>query len=453
MHIHARNALLPEGWAANIRLEIIGGTITEVEHNAQAKPVDIIVDTLLPALGNVHSHSFQRAMAGMTEYRAKGRDNFWSWRELMYRFLDHLTPDDIEAIAALAFMEMQEAGYAAVGEFHYVHHQPGGAHYAVLDELSQRIFAAAHQTGIGLTHLPVLYSFGGTGEQALTGGQLRFGNDYDRFCELVARARVSARFLPDDTINGVAPHSLRATNPSQMHRIATDFATVPIHIHAAEQPKEVDDTIAWLGARPVDWLLANASIGANWCLIHCTHMTQSETIRLAQSGAVAGLCPLTESNLGDGIFSGVEYLGAGGNIALGSDSCIRITVSGELSTLEYSQRLREIGRNILAVDEGSTGQQLYCRAAKGSAKALGRKSGCITVGNLADLVAIDSDHKALCALQPGQLIDGWVFAGSDNVVTDVWSAGRHCVKDGQHIAHDQIVSRYKTAIKKLVARI
>jgi formimidoylglutamate deiminase len=453
MHIHARNALLPEGWAANIRLEIIGGTITKVEHNAQAKPGDIIVDTLLPALGNVHSHSFQRAMAGMTEYRAKGRDNFWSWRELMYRFLDHLTPGDIEAIAALAFMEMQEAGYAAVGEFHYVHHQPGGAPYVAIDELSQRIFDAAYQTGIGLTHLPVLYRFGGTGEQPLAGGQQRFDNDFERFCELVATARVSARFLPEDTIIGVAPHSLRATNPDQMHRIATDFAGGLIHIHAAEQPKEVDDTVAWLGARPVDWLLDNSNIGANWCLIHCTHMTQSETIRLAQSGAVAGLCPLTESNLGDGIFNGVEYLGAGGNIAIGSDSCIRISVSGELSTLEYSQRLRDIGRNILAVDEGSTGQQLYIRAAQGSARALGRKSGSIAVGNLADLVAIDGNHKALCALQPSQLIDGWVFAGSGTVVTDVWSAGRHCVTNGRHIAHDQIVSRYKTAIKKLVARI
>jgi formimidoylglutamate deiminase len=401
----------------------------------------------------VHSHSFQRAMAGMTEYRAKGRDNFWSWRELMYRFLDHLTPDEIEAIAALAFIEMQEAGYAAIGEFHYVHHQPGGAPYDALDELSQRIFAAADQTGIGLTHLPVLYSFGGTGEQALAGAQQRFGNDYDRFCELVAATRVSARFLPEDTIIGVAPHSLRATNPDQMHRISANFAAGPIHIHAAEQPKEVDDTVAWLGARPVDWLLNNANIGPNWCLIHCTHMTQSETSRLAQSGTVAGLCPITESNLGDGIFNGVEYLKAGGAIGIGSDSCIRISVSGELSTLEYSQRLRDLGRNILAVDEGSTGQQIYFRAAQGGAKALGRKSGSIAVGNLADLVAIDSNHQSLFALKPCQLIDGWVFAGSDTVVTDVWSAGRHCVKDGKHIAHDLIVSRYKTAIKKLVARI
>lgn len=457
MHIHARNALLPEGWAANVRLETSGGKIIAIEREKQAKPGDVTVDTLLPALGNVHSHSFQRAMAGMTEYRApstlSGRDNFWTWRELMYRFLDHLTPEDIEAIASLVFMEMQEAGYASVGEFHYVHHQPGGVPYTAIDELSQRILAAADETGIGLTLLPVLYGFGGTGEQPLAGGQQRFGNDYQRFTELFIAARTSARYAPEDTIIGVAPHSLRATNPDQMRKIAADFGGGPIHIHAAEQPKEVEDTIVWLGARPVDWLLDNANIGENWCLIHCTHMTESETIRLAQSGAVAGLCPLTESNLGDGIFNGVEFLKAGGNIAIGSDSCIRISVSGELSTLEYSQRLRYLGRNILAINEGSTGQQIYVHAAVGSAKALGRKSGSIEVGKLADLVAINSDHQALCALKPSQLIDGWVFSGSDSVITDIWSAGRHCVKNGQHVARNKIVNRYRSAIKKLIARL
>ena len=457
MHIYARNALLPEGWAENIRLETSGGKVVSVIANSRVQAGDVSVDALLPALGNVHSHSFQRAMAGMTEYRApsalSGRDNFWTWRELMYRFLDHLTPDEIEAIAALVFMEMQEAGYAAVGEFHYVHHQPGGVPYDAVDELSQRILAAADETGIGLTLLPVLYSFGGTGEQPLAGGQQRFGNDYKRFTELITATRHSARYAPEDAVIGVAPHSLRATNPEQMRKIAADFAGGPIHIHAAEQPKEVDDTIAWLGARPVDWLLDNANIGPNWCFIHSTHMTQSETLRLAKTGAVAGLCPLTESNLGDGIFNGVEYLNAGGNIAIGSDSCIRISVSSELSTLEYSQRLRDIGRNILAVKEGSTGEQIYLRAAHGSAKALARNAGAIAIGSLADFVAVDSNHQSLCALKPNQLVDGWVFGGGDHVVTDVWSAGRHCVKNGHHVARDKILKRYKSAITKLVARL
>ena len=457
MSVFARNALLDEGWATNCRVEIVAGSITRIEHGVVAKAGDTVVDTLLPGLANLHSHSFQRAMAGMTEYRAQGRDNgrdnFWTWRELMYRFLDHLTPDDIEAIAALAFMEMQEAGYAAVGEFHYVHHQPGGTPYAALDELSQRIFAAANQTGIGLTHLPVLYSFGGTGEQPLKGGQQRFGNDYERFVALVEATKKSAIHAAADTIIGVAPHSLRATNPDQMRKIATDFKAGPIHIHAAEQPKEVDDTIAWLGARPVDWLLDEIGLSPQWCLIHCTHMTPPETMRLAKSGAVAGLCPLTESNLGDGIFNGVAFLNHGGNIGLGSDSCIRISVAGEISTLEYTQRLRDIGRNALAIDEGSTGQQIYTRAALGGAQALGRKSGAIAIGNLADLVAIDCNHPSLCALQPDQFIDGWVFASAGDVVTDVWSAGRHCVKGGQHIAREPILQCYRASMKNLVARL
>ncbi|NJR13477.1 MAG: formimidoylglutamate deiminase [Phyllobacteriaceae bacterium] len=457
MFIHARNALLAEGWAGNVRLHVKGGMIAEIAAGVAAQEGDNQVDALLPAQGNLHSHSFQRAMAGMTEYRATGKaaasDNFWTWRELMYRFLDHLTPDDVEAIAALVFMEMQEAGFAAVGEFHYLHHQPGGAPYDAPDEVAQRILAAASQTGIGLTLLPVLYAFGGTGEQDLHGGQLRFGNDYNRFCTLVESIHAAARHAPPDTKIGVAPHSLRATNPRQMAAIAADFSGGPIHIHAAEQPKEVADTIAWLGARPVEWLLDTVGLGPNWCLIHATHMTADETIRFAQSGAVAGLCPLTESNLGDGIFNGVEYLAAGGAFGVGSDSCIRISVAGELATLEYSQRLKALGRNVLAVDPGSIGQQLYARAARGSAQALGRNAGQIAVGKLADLVAIDSAHPALCALTPAQLVDGWVFASHGDVVTDVWSAGRHAVKDGRHVAREAILNRYRSTMTALVARL
>lgn len=454
MHtIHARHALLPEGWRENVRVTVAAGRIASAETGGQPAPGDARVDALLPAPGNVHSHCFQRAMAGMTEYRARGRDDFWSWRELMYRFLDHLTPEDYEAIAALVFMEMAQAGFAAAGEFHYVHHQPGGAHYDAIDELSQRVFAAAAQTGIGLTHLPVLYTYGGTGEAPLAGGQLRFGNDLDRFSKLHEAALASSVNLPRDTVIGVAPHSLRATNPRQMRMIAESWPGVPVHIHAAEQPKEVDDTIAWLGARPVEWLLAEAGVGPDWCLIHCTHMTADETAALARSGAVAGLCPITEGNLGDGIFNGQAYLSAGGRFATGSDSNIRITLGGELAQLEYSQRLKTLSRNALAIAEGSTGEQLYVRAAGGSARALGRDAGDISAGRLADLVSIKTDHQALCALKPHQWLDGWLFAATDDVVSDVWSAGRHIVRGGRHFAHDAILTRYKGAIRALVARI
>lgn len=449
--IFAKRALLLDGWAENVRLTIEHGHITAVMQNTKAEVPDIVVDTLLPALSNLHSHSFQRAMAGMTEARAKGRDSFWTWRELMYRFIDRLTPDQIEAIAALVFLEMQEAGYAAVAEFHYVHHQRGGMHYSDVAELSNRIFAAAATTGIGLTHLPVLYTYGAAGQVPLSSGQLRFGNDVDGFVDLFESARSGLSHLPPDAKMGVAPHSLRATSPKALKSLAARFESSLFHMHIAEQPKEVDDIKNWLGARPVEWLLENFDVTSRWCLIHATHMTEKETTSLAASGAVVGLCPITEANLGDGAFNGAAYLNAGGAFGIGSDSNINISMVEELRTLEYSQRLRDISRNIMVVGEGSVGHALYAKAARGGAQALERHAGAIGVGYLADLLAIDSTAPSLCALRSDQILDGLVFAAKDSVVTDVWSAGRHAVRGGAHIARDQVVSHYRRAISTLLA--
>ena len=448
--IFAKHALLAAGWAENIRIEVSDGAISRIETAAQPQAGDVHVDTILPALSNLHSHTFQRAMAGMTEYRAAGRDSFWTWRELMYAFVNRLTPEQMQAIAALVFMEMQEAGYAAVAEFHYVHHQPGGAPYGDLAELSKRIFAAAEATQIGLTHLPVLYTYGGAGATPLGAGQQRFGNDVERFNRLVEACRAGLGDLPADARVGIAPHSLRSTNPADLAAVLAARSEGPVHIHIAEQPKEVQDIEAWLGARPVEWLLANAPVDRDWCLIHATHMTEAETIAMARSGAVAGLCPVTEANLGDGPFNGPTYLRAGGAFGVGSDSNVLISLTEELRTLEYSQRLRDLARNVMVEDEGSVGQVLYLGAAKGGAQALGRASGEIRIGALADLVAIDSTSPALCALTRAQLLDGLVFAAKDNVVTDLWSAGRHAVRGGRHIARERIVAEYQRAVKALL---
>lgn len=451
--IHARQALLASGWAQDVRITVEKGRIAQITPNADTQPGDARVDTLLPALGNLHSHSFQRAMAGMTEFRTVGRDSFWTWRDLMYRFMDRLTPEQIEAIAALVFVEMQEAGYSSVGEFHYVHHQRGGAPYDALAELSLRVMAAAGETGIGLTHLPVLYTYGGAGKVPLDQGQLRFGNDVDRFAELVQDARAGLSDLPDDARVGIAPHSLRATSPDDLSRALADHQGGPIHIHISEQPKEVKDIRTWLGARPVDWLLANAPVDDGWCLIHATHMTESETRAMAASGAVAGLCPITEANLGDGPFNGPTYLEAGGAFGFGSDSNINISLTEELRMLEYSQRLRDVARNVMVVGEGSVGATLYTGAARGGAQALGREAGEVAQGRLADLVAIDTTDPTLCALTPDQILDGLCFAAKDNVVTDLWSAGRHNVTGGRHIARDAVVSRYQGAVVDLLASL
>jgi len=452
--LFAKRALLTTGWAEQVRLTLREGKISAITENARPEQDDCQVDSLLPALANLHSHSFQRAMAGMTEYRMAGRDSFWTWRELMYRFTAHLRPEQIEAIAALVFLEMQEAGYASVGEFHYLHHQKDGSAYDNLAEHSDRIMAAAAQTGIGLTHLPVLYSYAGVGKVPLEAGQMRFGNDVDQFCKLVEQARRAASALPADYQVGIAPHSLRATAPDDLARVLqVQPAGCPVHIHIAEQPKEVQEVQAGLGARPVEWLLANAPVDQNWCLIHATHMTQAETRAMAASGAVAGLCPITEANLGDGPFNGATYLEAGGAFGVGSDSNVLISLTEELRTLEYSQRLRDLSRNVLVQGEGSVGRALYTGAAKGGAQALGRVAGEIAVGKWADLVAVDSTHPSLCALTDTQLLDGLVFAAKDEVVTDLWSAGRHCVQAGRHVARDQILAQYRSAISGLLAQM
>jgi formiminoglutamate deiminase len=449
MYIFAKRAWLMDGWQQDVRIHIARGMIDSIQTGTPMLAGDNPVDTLLPALANLHSHSFQRAMAGMTEYHAGGRDSFWTWRDLMYRFVGHLRPEHIQAIAAQVFMEMQLAGYAAVGEFHYLHHQTDGHPHDNRAETSQRIIAAAQQSGIGLTHLPVLYTYGGAGKQPLAGGQLRFGNSTAGFGELVAQAQAALSGTPDDFKVGIAIHSLRATAPDELEQIIAQHPHVPTHIHIAEQPQEVKDLSGWLGQRPVEWLLNTQDIGSNWCLVHATHMTQAETVSLARSGAVAGLCPITEANLGDGPFNGPAYLAHGGVFGIGSDSNVHISLTEELRTLEYSQRLRDLQRNVMVKHSGSIGQTLYLGAARGGAQALGRMAGQIATGHLADLVAINSHDPYLCALQEKQLFDGLCFAANDRVVTDLWSAGRHMVRSGRHLAQDKITSHFRSAITDL----
>lgn len=445
----AETALTPDGWQKNVRVEIgADGIITSVTPDAPALGARHAI--LLPAPVNLHSHAFQRAMAGLTERRGPDpRDSFWTWRQLMFRFLDQLAPDDIEAIAAFVQMEMLEAGYAAVAEFHYLHHRPGGAPYDDLSELSGRIAAAASATGIGLTLLPVLYQVGGCDGRPLGPGQIRFGNDPDGFARLVAGARKALAALPADARLGIAPHSLRAVTPDGLAAAIAMAGDGPLHMHLAEQVAEVEEVEAAYGARPVPWLLDHAQVGPRWCLIHCTQMLPDETLALAATGAVAGLCPITESSLGDGIFDGVRFIGAQGRFGIGSDSNIRISLSEELRTLEYSQRLRDRSRAALARADASTGRVLFSGAAQGGAQAAGRASGAIAPGHLADLLALDGNAVDLIGKQGDTILDAFIFAGDDRMVRDVWSAGRHLVREGRHRDHEAITRRYAATLRRL----
>lgn len=367
----------------------------------------------------------------------------------MFRFLDRLTPEHVEGIAAFVQMEMLEAGYATNVEFHYLHHQAGGKPYANIAEMSERICAAAAHTGIGLTLLPVHYQYGGCDKRSLAAGQIRFGNDFERFATLHEQAKEAVSALDGDAQTGLAPHSMRAVAAEDLAKAYQLAGDGPIHMHLAEQVAEVDEVLAHHGSRPVEWFLGNCEVNAKWCLIHCTQMQPHETEALAKSGAIAGLCPITEASLGDGIFDGNRWFDAGGKIAVGSDSNIRISLSEELRTLDYSQRLRDYSRAALATQEQSTGRRLFEVVNNGGAKAAGRKCGQIAKGYYADLIALDDDSVHLAGRSGDTILDSYIFAGDDGLITDVWSAGRHVVTNSQHKNRGAITSRFKAIMREL----
>ncbi len=388
-------------------------------------------------------------MAGLTEIRGPGEDSFWTWRELMYRFLAHLGPDEVEAITAYAFMRMLESGYTTIGEFHYLHHAPDGQPYADPAELAGRIVHAASVTGIGLTLLPCFYRFGGFGGAAPTPGQRRFITDPDSFSRLLDATKRHVAPL-DGAVLGIAPHSLRAVSPDDLHPLVHAFPG-PIHIHAAEQIREVAECRATLGPSPVAWLLDNASVDRRWCLIHATHMDAQETDRLARSGAVAGLCPATEADLGDGTFPAAAYLRAGGRIAIGSDSNVVTDPAAELRQLENAQRLLHRARNVLASAPGqSVGSSLLGAVFSGGAQALAQPMEALAAGLRADIVVLDSQHPDLIA-RTGDAWITWVFAPPPGLVQHVISAGRLVVADGRHIAADSIIACWRTAMETVLA--
>jgi formiminoglutamate deiminase len=369
----------------------------------------------------------------------------------MYRFAHRMSPDDVEAMAAELYVEMLEAGFTRVGEFHYLHHDHDGTPYADIAEMSARIAAAARTTGIGLTLLPVFYAHGGFGGAPPNAGQRRFINDLDDFARLLDGARRASQPL-DGAVLGIAPHSLRAATEEELAHLVPLARSGPIHIHVAEQTKEVEDCVAWSGARPVEWLLSHAPVDHRWCLIHATHMTQAETEAMATSRAVAGLCPITEANLGDGTFAATEFVAAGGEYGVGSDSNVLVGLPDELRQLEYSQRLRDRARNVMAQGEGSsTGRTLYEAALAGGSRALGVVTSGIAAGASADLVSLDAAHPALASRAGDAILDGMIFAARDRLVDCVWRGGRKLVEGGRHQKRDMCLARFRAVMERLLA--
>ncbi|MCT7662446.1 formimidoylglutamate deiminase [Shinella kummerowiae] len=441
--IHARQALLAGGWAKDVRIGVETGRIVRLEAGVAAAAGDERHDTIVAGMPNLHSHAFQRGMAGLAETRGPGSDSFWSWRNVMYRFAFSMTPDDVEAVAAQLYVEMLEAGFTRVGEFHYLHHDKDGGHYADIAEMAVRIASAASETGIALTLLPVFYAHAGFGGTAPGEGQRRFINDRDSYATLLERCRALTDTLPDG-ITGVAPHSLRAVTPDELTSVVAMAGDKPIHIHIAEQVKEVEDSIAWSGRRPVEWLLDNQTVDGRWCFIHATHMTDAETRGMAEAGAIAGLCPITEANLGDGTFP-AEFFAAGGRFGVGSDSNVLIGLPDELRQLEYSERLAHRARNVLAAPGGSTGRALFDGAVVGGAAALGVEAG-LAAGRAADFVSVKTRHGL--DLAGDMLLDGWIFANGAEVDC-VWVNGRKQVEGGRHVARAAVGQRFTSTMRAL----
>ena len=456
MTYFADHALLPTGWAARVRIEVdASGSIAAVLANADAAGAERLAGPLLPGMPNLHSHAFQRAMAGLAEVRGSTDDDFWSWRELMYKFAGRITPEQAIAVARHLYIEMLKSGYTAVAEFHYVHNDPAGNPYTNPAEMSLAHVAAARETGIAITMLPVLYSHGNFGAAPLGPRQQRFRTSPEDILATVRAVRKAAAGHADLNC-GVAPHSLRAAGLDGLRELLSGLeaidAAAPIHIHIAEQTREVDDSLAFSGRRPVEWLLEHLPVDHRWCLVHATHLNENEMLGLARSGAIAGLCPTTEGNLGDGIFPLPGYRAAGGRYGIGSDSHVSRDPLEELRLLEYVQRLVLRKRNIVVSNvSAAVGTTLWLEAAAGGAQAMGRKMGALSPGQRADFVVLDGEQPDLAEKSGDMITNAAIFSGTQGLVRDVMVGGRWHVRDGRHSLEDSASRDYGKAVKTLLA--
>lgn len=445
----ASRALLPTGWAHNVRLEVDAhGQLVQVTPNADPDGCLRLHGDVVPGMPNLHSHAFQRAMAGLAEVAGNPQDSFWTWRDLMYRLVQRLTPEQVGVIARQLYIEMLKGGYTQVAEFHYLHHTPEGKAYADRGEMTGRLSEAALQAGIGMTLLPVLYSYAGFGAQPAQAGQRRFIQSAESYLE---QQQVIARQLAGQSLQnqGLCFHSLRAVELGQMQQIlAASDQALPVHIHIAEQQKEVNDCLAWSGQRPVAWLYEHLPVDSRWCLVHATHLDREELEQLARSKAVAGLCPTTEANLGDGIFPGDSYLHHQGRWGIGSDSHVSLNVVEELRWFEYGQRLRDQRRNRLTTPEQpAVADVLYQQALRGGAQACGAAIGKLAVGYRADWLVLDGDDPYLASAPDASILNRWLFAGGKEQIRDVFVAGRQVIEQGRHALQQQSSAEFLQVLK------
>ena len=441
-------ALLPDGWSRNVTVTVRDGLIANIAVGSQAETSTERHAIGIPGMNNVHSHVFQRAMAGMAERRASA-DNFWGWRDQAYRIAARTDPDSLRAVAALAQIEMLECGFTRVGEFHYLHHDRDGRPYSDLANMSRALFDAAAESGIALTHLPVFYAHSDFGGAPPEFGQRRFVCDLDTYADLLDACVSGAADLPDALV-GIAPHSLRAVTPGELHRLIDLAGDRPIHIHIAEQLREVERCRETTGTSPVRWLFENFPVTSNWCLVHATHIDPEEVAAIARSKAVVGLCPITEANLGDGIFPAKDFIFAGGRYAIGTDSNVLIDMPEEMRLLEYAQRLATRTRSALATkDHTSVGRSIFESALYGGAQALGTLSG-LTVGAAADIVSLDGNSLYVLGRNDDFLLDSLLFSAGSKIIDCVWRNGIRVVSNGVHAKRQIIEEGFRKILPRLM---
>ncbi len=448
--LHLDRALTPTGWRDNVTVAVgPDGRIAAITEGPAAAGAARLGGIVLPGLPNLHSHAFQRGMAGLTEVAGTGEDSFWTWRDWMYRFALALEPEDVEAIAALAYVEMLEAGFTTVGEFHYLHHGRDGRPYADPAELGRRCIAAAEATGLAIALLPVFYAHSGFGGLPPGEGQRRFISDLDLFARVAEGGRAAASAYARGHF-GIAPHSLRAVTRDELTALVAAFPDGPVHIHVSEQVREVEDCLAAHGTRPIALLADTVALSERWCLIHATHADAAERRIMAEAGAVVGLCPVTEANLGDGLFDGVDFRGCGGRFGVGTDSNVAISATGELAMLDYAQRFATRRRTAMADRGRSTGRTLIEDCLAGGAQALGLGAAGITVGAPADFVVLDGNHMAFAGRGGDAVLDSWIFGPSAGAVREVWVSGRRVVDGGQHVARSAVEARARAVLERVI---
>ncbi|PHS14440.1 MAG: formimidoylglutamate deiminase [Kangiella sp.] len=451
--VYAENILIGSDWQTEVTLTIDNGIITSISSGKEEDAV-ALNGPVIPGMINCHSHAFQRAFAGFSEYRGNTEDSFWSWRDIMYKFVAKMSPEDAHVVAKFVYIEMLKAGYTSVGEFHYLHHQANGVKYDDPAEMSHQVIMAADEVGISITHLPVLYTYAGFGKKDPSKEQSRFIHSTQDYLELVNQLNKNYSNRSNFKL-GIAPHSLRAVSREQLNEIIPFIRQLnpkaPIHIHIAEQLKEVDDCLVFYKQRPVEWLLNNFEMDEHWCLIHATHLTEQEIKNTANSGAVVGICPLTEANLGDGIFPTAEFSKFGGKFAIGSDSHIGINVAEELRLLEYAQRLIKHQRAVMVDDNcKSVGQYIFTKTCKDGASSLNQNAGEIAVGRDANFLVLDENEPSLFSKKDSFILDASIFACNQLPVKDVYVAGEKVIENGHHRLQEEAKKQYRKVLKKLI---